>query len=602
MNTWFLRHRSWLNWGGILLLLLLVGFLPKSLQMGRLVNLALIYAIVVIGYDFAFGHTGMVSFAQVSFFALGAYTSAIVNMDLGWPIWASALAGLVVCAVIALGMGKLLLRLRGHYLAIGTLAFAQVVEVLLGELHGITRGQTGIVGIPRPNFFGIELAKSSASYWLIAAIFLVMLYIGHKLLRSGAGRLFHSVRDAEVAASAMGVPVAQVKLVAFALSGIFGAVGGSLFAHTSGYVSPDQFALPTVIALLAMLLIGGRSSLPGALMGSVFVTFLPEMVRFSQKWYMVVYAVGLLVVIIFAPGGLSEFVNAIAVSTNRRWNWIFEKLPSPSRRPNAVQSQNYSKQSAPLLEVRDLTISFGGIAALAGFTHMQWPGEIVGLIGPNGAGKTTVLNLLTGVHRPMSGSIHVAGKPVSGLEPYEIARAGVTRTFQNIRLYSSMTVLENVMVGVELRDAKGGVRPLISRLFTNAGNELSSKQRALELIEAAGLTREDAMLQASQLPYGKQRLVEIARALATEPRLLLLDEPAAGLTPTELVELGKRLIALRDRGIGILLVEHNMRLVLDTCDRVVVLSFGKEIASGKPRETTALPAVVEAYMGRRKWA
>jgi ABC-type branched-subunit amino acid transport system ATPase component/ABC-type branched-subunit amino acid transport system permease subunit len=536
--------------------------------------------IVTAGLNVLAGFTGQISLGHAGFTAIGAYAAAILATRAGWHPAAATLAAVVVAALVGAVVAGAALRVTGPYLAMVTIAFGIIVEGVLVEWVGLTGGPGGIFNIPKPTL--------PRAYLLIAAVAALALWLAANLRRSPWGRAFLAIRGSEVAAESLGLSAYRVRIAAFTVSAGYAGAAGALFAFLNGYISPDSFTLQTSILYLLALLFGGMGHTAGPVVGSLVLTLLPELLTGLVDYRLILYGLLLLASIYWLPTGV---VGALA---GRRG-----VPPAPA----AVDAVDAGLATAarktgqgPLLTVEGVGIAFGGVAALADVT-LQVPARgIHAVIGPNGAGKTTLLNVLSGFYTPDRGVVRLGRQSLQGRPPYAVARRGIARTFQTAQLFADLTVAENVAVGLA-GPALGGL--VVAMLGTpgvrRRERELGGQAHAL--LAGAGLSQWAAR-PADELPAGLRRRLEIVRALGTRPKLLLLDEPAAGLSAAEIRELDVELTRLRDGGgPAIVLVEHHMDFVMAISDRVTVLDYGRVIAEGAPGDVRRHPGVVEAYLG-----
>ena len=532
------------------------------------------YAVAVFGLSIVLGLCGQINLAQAAFFSLGAYSVALGTVDYGLPFWLCLLGGMALAFAAGAGLGLTTLRLGGHYLAMVTISFQQILTVVLLNAIRFTHGPDGVSSIPRPMGF----TSGQAFLALVVAILAISGYLVWRLADTRLGRAMRAVRDNELAASANGIDVFRTKLIAFALAALLGGLGGGLFAGGFSYISPDQFAFADSIVLLTMALLGGASSPIGAAIGTGLLILIPEWLRFLKSvpgLYLAAYGVAVILIVIFMPDGIWGYVSKAFRSR--------ERAPSKPLEPLLLRPIN---SGAPMaLEVKGLCKNFGGLKAVDGVDLQVRRGGVHALIGPNGSGKTTMLNVVTGLYRASDGAILVDGVNVTALPAHKRTVAGLARTFQNIRLFRSMTALENVVVGAE-RDGNTLVEGGYDALW----------RRARAALDFVGLgNRADETV--PSFSYGHQRLIEIARALAANPTVLLLDEPAAGLNLSEKKALHDLLGRIAAQGLTILLVDHDMTLIAEAARHLTVLNFGRRIADGETADVLRQPDVVAAYLG-----
>jgi branched-chain amino acid transport system permease protein len=542
------------------------------------------YAMAVLGMVVVLGYTGQINLAQAAFFGFGAYAVALGTVTYGLPFWVSFAIGMLLAGAAGLILGLTTLRLGGHYLAMITISFQMIFDLVAVNWIDMTRGPDGIPGVPRPSFFGHAL-DDQRSFLLFATLVLYFLiWFVWWLPGTRLGRAMRAVRDNELAAETIGVHTLRTKVIAFTMSAVLGGIGGGLYAAGFSYISPDNFNFARSIEFLTAALLGGAQSAFGGTLGTVLIVLLPEWfkglpegLRFLTKVYLAIYGLAVILIMVFMPEGIWGLVKNV-------WGRLRRAAAPLAGAVAALNLDIKVEHATAVLRLSSLQKHFGGLKAVDGVDLEVAPGTVHALIGPNGSGKTTILNVVSGIYRPTAGNVEFDGTDISVISPHQRAGLGMGRTFQNIRLFQSMTALENVMVGAQ-RDNN----PL------RAGHE-SLRERALSAMEFVGIL-DRAPTIVRNLPYGHQRLVEIARALAGHPKLLLLDEPGAGLNQTEKQELVGLLKRFRGHGLTIFLIDHDMGLVEKVSDKITVLNFGKKIAEGSPQEVLRHPDVIAAYLG-----
>jgi ABC-type branched-subunit amino acid transport system ATPase component/ABC-type branched-subunit amino acid transport system permease subunit len=627
--------------GSELLLFLLLAAIPLLVQntyaLGLLTLLA-IYGILLIGLDVTVGYLGQVNLAQAAFLGLGAYTAGIAVTRFGLGIPAAIVLAAALCTIIGALLALPALRLDGPQFALATLSFTALTTIFLNELEPLTQGAQGL-SLSRPPLLGRVLTPRDF-YWLCMGLLALVWMAMRNLLSSQWGRAFEALRDSPIATDAMGVGTYRHKVAGFALGSGLGGLAGALYAFNFQYLQPHAFVYELTVILLLGVVLGGRKSLWGAFVGASLVALLPNLLsnrtlfqalscaglalallaglrglgrrtlrpfqaiapivatgtlaagsflaRNTEDWRKAIFALMLFSVVVGLPEGLMGFAAGFLAR-------IFRVEPPPLPAPSPLDEvlPPRAADGSVLLELRDLKRWFGGVKAVDGLSIAVRAGAIHGLIGPNGSGKSTVVNVVSGLYTPTEGTMLLRGAPLPVGSLFRAARAGVARTFQNLQLFSGMTALENVMVA--LRGVYRAPLPLVL-LGLGRPEERRAQADALALLEFVGLG-DQARTPAKDLTYGSQRFLEIARALARRPEILILDEPAAGLAHPDVVKQVGIIRKVHQRGVTIVLIEHHMDVVTGLCDVVTALDGGRLIAEGTPDEVKRHPKVIEAYLG-----
>lgn len=596
------RGGIWLAW--LVALAALPATMPNA-YVQYVVNLSLILAFATIGLNVIFGYAGQHAFGFPVFFGVGAYASALLAIDAGWPVAFSIPVAAVAAGAVSAIIGFPSFRLRGIYFGVATIAFAYVIYIIAQNWVDFTRGPMGIPLIPElrilPAGGSIDLGRDTQVR--IAAVVLLgaVLWVVARLMDSAIGRAWIAIRENENLAASLGISPLRYQMAAFVFGAAISGLGGGLYAHYVGFVSPVELGFHYVIIIFIMLIAGGVGTLAGPLVGAVVFGVLPEILRVAEMARSLLLGVILLLCMAVVPEGVTGLWSRLktlraAPGSKTRPTPARTRAESEARQPGMPEAPLVPPTTPPgALEVHRVSKRFQGLDALSDVSFKVVAGEVVGLIGPNGAGKTTLFNIITGFLKPTSGTVRYRAEQISARAPHDIARLGITRTYQITSVFPDLTVAENVRTATHLRASRSPLATLI-RTPGFVESETSVRSAVDAYLDVVGLSS-NAEVRASALSYGDQRRLEVAIALATGARLLLLDEPAAGLNAEETDELCELIRRLRHGGFTVIVIEHDMRMVMSVCDRIIVLNHGQMIFDGAPDEAAADQAVIDAYLG-----
>lgn len=551
-----------------------------------------ITAIAAIGLNILFGLSGQLSLGQAGFFALGAYGSGILALKAGWPLWATIPVGILVAGVAGVAVGLVALRTRTHYLAMATLAFGYMVEIVAQRWVELTGGSMGLVGLPQLDWGSFARGRVNF-FWTAAIILLTVQTISDYVSESRVGRNLNAIRESETFALTVGIHASRWRAGVFVFSAVLAGISGALFAHQSGYVSSDAFGLERSLNLLIAVVIGGLGHRYGAVLGALVIVLLNQLTADLYQVSYFILGTVLLVVMVFSPKGLAGALDRLLARRRRA-------APSAGA-PGAADSTGLLPGRAvppgapdgPVLSLHDVTKSYAGVVALDKVSIDVMPGTVHALIGPNGAGKSTLINVISGIYRPDAGRIEFLGAEISRTPAHERAKRGLARTFQNLQLVGSLSIAQNIMLALPTKQTL--VRGWLRWLRTDV-DLAAERAQAMRLLDYFGIGHLAEQLP-GDLSYGHRKLCELARAMARAPSVLLLDEPIAGLNEAESAEIARIIAQLKARGMTVILVEHNMSFVMGVSDCVTVLDYGRKIAEGRPAEIKRDAAVIGAYLG-----
>ena len=560
----------------------------------RFVSLIFIYVILAVGYNIASGYCGMTTFSAAALYAAGAYTSAVVITTFNAPFFVGVLAAIGAAGFVSLAISLPAIKVKGFYLTLISMGVLEIVQRILVEWHGVTGGSVGFY-VAEWKLFGIPLDRYGKFYIILVAMVLT-LWFQRNLVKSRWGRDFKAIQSNEIAAGGMGINFRSYRILGFFINASISGIAGAFYASFSGYLSPDTFGFSMTVFVLLMVIVGGGGTLSGPVIGAVIATIIPEFFNTSPDLKQIIYGATLIVLTQILPGGL---VGSIKKRFSAIDDNIYVTADSQSR---TFDFSDYTVKNSSdddvILEVKDLTKIYGGLTAVNHLNMTIRRGTVHSLIGPNGAGKSTTVNMITGIDPPSEGTVLFNNDLISGMNMWQLARRGISRTYQHVRLFRQLSALENVAIGTRLSYTHG-LWGAIFRSKQMRKEEQESFEEALNYLRVIGL--EDKLnTEPESLSSGQQKLLELARALCMKPEFLVLDEPCAGLTETETLEFSALIQKIRKAGISVLLIEHHMSLVMEISDYITVLDYGKKIAEGTPAEISVNPVVRKAYLGEEE--
>ena len=588
---WLLRNRNWVFASVAAVLLLAMPEIAGNEYALRFYTLMLIYMILALGLNVLVGFTGLVSLGQAGLYAIGAYTAAILATRIDVGFVPCLVLGMLFSGAFGVLLAYPTVRVRGVYLAVVTIAFGIIVENIAIEWDSLTGSWVGISDVPQPGIFGLPIGHRTYFY-LVGGCALIAFAVNVNIMNSRFGRAMIATSQSEIAASSLGINVTAVRTLAFVISAVTAGAAGVFYVFLNKYISPDIFSFGDSIRFLLMVILGGAGTALGPVVGAGVLSYLPEFLQQFGEWQAFAYGALLAIVMFFLPRGI---VGSLSDILQRFLPVAPAQALASTGNPLKDFLGDGRTESGICLEAENVSLHFGGLSALDKVQTQVATGSIHGLIGPNGAGKSTLLNAVSGIYQVNSGRILFEGEDITAMRSYQLARRGLARTFQNTELFKEMTALENVWNGF-YSHYRSGIISAILRLPNYRTDEDRYRQAALALLDYVGLSS-FAETKAKDLPFGFQRKLEIARALAVSPRLLLLDEPAAGLTHAEVDDLRDLILQLAEHGITIVVVEHHMDLVMAISSQMTVLDYGEVIARGTAAEVQENARVIEAYFG-----
>ncbi|MCM3766129.1 branched-chain amino acid ABC transporter ATP-binding protein/permease [Neobacillus niacini] len=579
-----------LFWTALLLISLVLPLFAGDYYT-RFISLIFIYIILAIGYNISAGFSGITSFAFAAHYGVGAYVSAVAITRYNMPFLVGLLAGAIASGIVGLAVSLPSSKVKHHYLALISIGLLGIVQQVLNEWQWFTGGSGGMY-IPSWNFFNIVL-DTFQKYYFIFVIMLFCVVLQRNLLKSRWGRDLIAIKNNEIAAAGVGINFSKYRIAGYFLCSMLAGLAGSVYASFSGYLSPDTFNFEFTVFILLMAVVGGEGTLTGPIIGAVFVTVIPMLFNATPDLKQIVFGALLVILPQIMPAGIAGNIKKYFKEIDNN-KYILEKAEQNEFDIARNVTEN-NTGTVDILVVKGLTKRFGGVTAVDGLDMTIKRGTIHSLIGPNGAGKSTTVNMITGIDKPTEGSIIFNGEEITGNKMFNLTRKGLSRTYQHVRLFNNLSVVENVAIGGRLSYTYSIIDSIL-RTRKMKKEERKSFHEAMEYLKIIDL-EDKANYDPESLSAGQQKLLELARALYMKPELLVLDEPCAGLSETETKEFSKIIKKIRNAGISILLIEHHMDLVMEISDYITVIDYGKKIAEGDPVSVNSNPVVRTAYLG-----